>query len=169
MRLRAALFISLIATAANADITLRFDEGAPKDRFTLTNTSACALPPAKISIDLGPAPAGLIFDVTRDGAGVEVFQPFEMVTGAEFLRKEPQVLDGDSAIALEVSGLEAGRSIAFTIDVDDTNGRNHQWTTGWRWPPGFQRLTCGRSITGLCTHQCERRGARLPCIPQRRE
>ena len=114
----AALILS--APAAYADLQVRFDEGAPKDRFTLTNNGDCALSMMRVTLDLGTAPAGLIFDVTGSGAGVEVFQPFELVTGAEHLTSLPEVLDGDSAIALDLMGLGAGQSVAFTIDIDDT-------------------------------------------------
>ena len=112
----------LTATAAQADLTVSFREGAPKDRFTLTNTSDCALPRGSVTVDLGTAPAGLIFDVTASGAGVEVFQPFDVVAGADALRSLPRVADGDSAITLDMNGLAPGQSIAFTIDVDDTGG-----------------------------------------------
>ena len=114
--------LALTATTALADLTLRFDEGAPKDRFTLTNTGDCPLPAMQVTLDLGTAPSGLIFDVTGAGAGVEVFQPFELVAGAEFLSDTPTVLDGDSAIALNLRGLAPLQTVAFTIDVDDTGG-----------------------------------------------
>ncbi|MFK7835107.1 MAG: aggregation factor core [Sulfitobacter sp.] len=117
-----ALALILCTSAAQADLTVRFDEGAPKDRFTLTNTGDCAVPAARVTLDLGTAPAGLIFDVTGTGAGVEVFQPFELVAGAENLNVLPTVLDGDTAIELDLRGLGQGQSVAFTIDVDDTGG-----------------------------------------------
>jgi len=110
------------ASTAQADLTLRFNEGAPKDRFTLTNTGDCALPAGVVRIDLGSAPAGLIFDVTSSGAGVEVFQPFDVVAGRAQLTGLPKVVDGDTAIDLDLKGLDAGQSVAFTIDVDDTGG-----------------------------------------------
>lgn len=110
------------ATAAQADLVVRFDEGAPKDRFTVQNDGACALPSMQVTLDLGTAPAGLIFDVTGSGAGVEVFQPFELVAGADNLRTMPKVLDGDSAISFDLENLGVGQSVAFTIDVDDTGG-----------------------------------------------
>ena len=112
----------LSATAAHADLTVSFSEGAPKDRFTLTNTSDCALPKGRVTVDLGTAPAGLIFDVTASGAGVEVFQPFDVVAGADALTSLPKVADGDSAVTLDIKSLGVGQAIAFTIDVDDTGG-----------------------------------------------
>ncbi|MEW9920686.1 aggregation factor core [Marimonas sp. MJW-29] len=117
-----ALALLLTASAASADLIARFDEGAPKDRFTITNDGACPLPAMTVVLDLATAPAGLIFDVTGSGAGVSVYQPFELVAGAEVLRGVPEVLDGDAAIALDLSGLGTGQSVAFTIDVDDTGG-----------------------------------------------
>lgn len=117
-----APLILLIATSAHADLSIRFDEGAPKDRFTLTNSADCATGAMAVTIDLGTAPAGLIFDTTSQGAGVEVFQPFEVVAGRENLETLPDVADGDAAISLAIVGLAPGASVAFTIDVDDTGG-----------------------------------------------
>ncbi len=122
MLIRATLLSLALATPAAADLTMRFSEGAPKDRFTLTNSGACALPAMTVTLDLGTAPAGLIFDVTASGAGVEVFQPFELVAGADLLREVPVILDGDASITLPLRGLGVGQSVAFTIDVDDTGG-----------------------------------------------
>ena len=108
------------ASPSLADLQVRFDEGAPKDRFTITNTDGCSLGSAAITIDLRGSPFGLIFDVTDRGAGVEVFQPFELSQGGEYLNAYPEVLDGDNQITLDLNGLAAGASISFTIDVDDT-------------------------------------------------
>lgn len=112
----------LAASMAQADLAVRFKEGAPKDRFTLTNTSNCALPAFAVSIDIGTAPSGLIFDITSSGAGVEVFQPLALVAGQDLLRSTPKVRDGDSAITFDLKGLGAGQMLTFTIDVDDTGG-----------------------------------------------
>ena len=112
----------LAAGPAFADLDIRFVEGAPKDRFTLTQTGGCALGPSKITIDLAGSAAGLIFDVTATGAGVEVFQPFELTAGAAQVETLPVVADGDTKLTLALSGLADGQSVAFTIDVDDTLG-----------------------------------------------
>lgn len=118
-----ALALALCAAGpAIADIAVRFDEGAPKDRFTFTNDGACDLPSMAMVLDLSTAPAGLIFDVTASGAGVEVFQPFELVEGAQALRSTPRVADGDQSITLDLTGLAPSQSVAFTIDIDDTGG-----------------------------------------------
>lgn len=117
-----AFLTCLTASPAFADLDIRFDEGAPKDRFTLTQTGDCALGPSEITIDLSGSAAGLIFDVTGSGAGVEVFQPFALTAGAAQVVAPPEVRDGDSAVTLRISGLAAGQSVAFTIDVDDTLG-----------------------------------------------
>ncbi len=107
-------------SSALADIVVRFDEGAPKDRFEIRNTAACALNDATIIIDMTGSAGGLIFDVTATGAGVQVFQPFEVVTGRNALAELPAVKDGDRKVALRVDTLPSGGTIAFTIDVDDT-------------------------------------------------
>ena len=105
---------------AYADLQVRFDEGAPKDRFSFSNVGECDIGSTTLSIDLSGSPYGLIFDVTGTGAGVEVFQPFEVVDGSENLRAMPLVQDGDNQVSLELVGLKPGETLAFTIDVDDT-------------------------------------------------
>lgn len=104
-----------------ADLRVAFIEGAPKDRFVIENASDCVVN-GTVTIDLGTSAAGLIFDVTSAGAGVEVFQPLEIVSGANALTSIPTVVDGQSRIELSVKDLAPGDTIAFTIDVDDTLG-----------------------------------------------
>ncbi|MFT6224855.1 MAG: hypothetical protein ACJA1F_002712 [Paracoccaceae bacterium] len=111
-----------LATPAFADIAFSFKEGAPKDRFTITNAGGCSIETATIMLDLSKSKSGLIFDVTGNGAGVEVFQPLMMVVGADALRTIPSVEDGDNRIRLDIAQLAAGKEISFTIDVDDTMG-----------------------------------------------
>lgn len=121
--LRPAILALALASpaAAVANVTLTFDEGAPKDRFILTSdTGLCADGPVRVTVDLTGSAGALIFDVTAEGAGVEVFQPFELVSGGELVLSAPEVLDGDKVVSLDLSGLSAGAEVAFTIDVDDT-------------------------------------------------
>ena len=110
-----ALFVA--ATTAHADVTARFIEGAPKDRFTLSYDGTCALGPTQLVIDLGTAPAGLIFDITGAGAGVEVFQPLEWVQGSA---QTSQVTDGDTTLTVSLDQWAPGEVRAFTVDIDDT-------------------------------------------------
>ena len=118
--LLSAAALSLTTTVAIADVDVSFIEGAPKDRFEIVNTSKCEISNAELVIDLNGSVGGLIFDVSATGAGVEVFQPFEVVAGNAFLTAKPQVRDGDQRIALSIGKLPAGEKIGFTIDVDDT-------------------------------------------------
>lgn len=119
---RLILVFCLTATTAQANIAVRFDEGAPKDSFTITNTGACRDTPLSVSIDLQPSPAGLIFDVTGAGAGVEVFQPFEVTAGSDLVVGSDPILDGDQFLTLYVAPMEQGDVVSFTIDLDDTGG-----------------------------------------------
>ncbi|WP_170390369.1 aggregation factor core [Ruegeria arenilitoris] len=112
----------MLAVPAMADVQVEFVEGAPKDRFVLRNASDCSLSAATVRLDLSSSQGGLIFDVTGAGAGVEVFQPFEMVSGSEYLNGLPQVQDGQSMVDLDIRAMPPGAEIAFTIDVDDTGG-----------------------------------------------
>lgn len=117
-----AFFAALAAPAQNAaaEVVVRFTESAPKDRFEIRNAGQCELGPVEISIDLSGSSAGLIFDTTSTGAGVEVFQPFELVMGADRVKAVSDVSDGFTSVTLNLTGLAPGERVGFTIDVDDT-------------------------------------------------
>lgn len=114
--MRTLALLALIAPLpAQADIVARFVESAPKDRFEITNTG-CDLGTFDLTINLATAPAGLIFDVTDSGAGVEVFQPVEVVSGPVALS---EVTDGDQALALRITGFGTGQTVVISADLDD--------------------------------------------------
>ncbi|MEL6299088.1 MAG: aggregation factor core [Pseudomonadota bacterium] len=115
-----ALAIAIPAGAHAGELQVSFRESAPKDRFTIRNSGTCTVASGRISIDLAGSAGKLIFDTTATGSGVEVFQPFEIVTGRDKLARLPTVRDGDQRIDLDVRDFAAGDEIAFTIDVDDT-------------------------------------------------
>jgi hypothetical protein len=110
----------LAASPATADIAITFSEGAPKDRFSFTNEGTCDIGPSTLTLDLGGSAAGLIFDTSASGAGVEVFQPFETVAGGEVIAEVSKVMDGDTQVTMSLRGLPPGATLAFTVDVDDT-------------------------------------------------
>jgi hypothetical protein len=112
----------LVASSSYADIHVQFLEGAPKDRFVVTNEGACQIEAIQVTIDLSGSGAGLIFDVSESGSGVEVFQPFEVSAGAEHLSNQPEIADGDQLVTLNIKDFGPSKSVAFTIDVDDTLG-----------------------------------------------
>ncbi|MEM8689407.1 MAG: aggregation factor core [Pseudomonadota bacterium] len=121
MKHLSALIVALaISTPALADLQVRFDEGAPKDRFTISNLGDCDVGATVVSIDLSGSPYGLIFDTTGSGAGVQVFQPFELTAGKDKLASIPVVKDGQNEITLDLLGLKPQETVSFTIDVDDT-------------------------------------------------
>ena len=109
----------LLATSAQAGLEVVFTESAPKDRFTVTNTGDCALNNMNLEVDLSNSAGRLIFDTAKDGAGVEVFQPFEGGKGVELVSGD-RVWDGDNRLSLSFKKLEAGARFSFTIDVDDS-------------------------------------------------
>lgn len=117
-----ACVLAVATLPALASVSVRFVESAPKDRFDIVNTSACAIVSTDVVIDLGGSAAGLIFDTTNTGAGVDVFQPFELVAGADALASHSRVADGDRQVTLSIRRLAPAARIAFTIDVDDTAG-----------------------------------------------
>lgn len=122
--LTTVVILAAMSAPAAAELVVRFDEGAPKDRFSIVNTGACAFGAMTVKIDLNGSAGGLIFDVTGQGAGVEVFQPLELVAGRDVVAEVPNVADGDTEVSLKLTGLGPNASVAFTIDVDDTAGRS---------------------------------------------
>lgn len=130
MKYLVAALVLASAAPAGADVTVRFQESAPKDQFTITNVASCPLADVTLTLDLGASAAGLIFDVTGSGAGVSVFQPLEIVTGRKHITSIPEVKDGDNVLVLPLQGLEAGASVSFTIDVDDTKGTQATMISG---------------------------------------
>ena len=113
-------FLLFAAQASHANIEIDFLESAPKDRFTITNTGKCLLQNVTLEIDLSKSAGGLIFDTTATGAGVEVFQPFEVTRGDIKLASKATVQDGDSTLILSIPSFPSNDSVSFTIDVDDT-------------------------------------------------
>lgn len=138
------------ASPVSADLLVAFNEGAPKDRVTLTNAGACPLGASVIVLDLTGSLGGLIFDVTGSGAGVSVYQPLEIVAGAERLVAQPEVSDGDREMTLTLNGLPAGDSVSFTIDVDDTAGKSETTVSGSEITGATVRVTAaGQENTGV--------------------
>ncbi len=109
---------------AYASMTVKFVESAPKDWFSFTNDSDCDLMDIKVTVDLSNSVGQLIFDTTGSGAGVEVFQPFEIREGSISLDAGNNVVDGDRMLMLNIEVLNPGDTASFTIDVDDTLPRS---------------------------------------------
>jgi len=112
--------LMLSCASATANVQISFVEGAPKDRFTIKNAGNCDLVNAKMTVDLTSSAGGLIFDTTADGAGVEVFQPFESTDNQQAVLLIDPVSDGDQHMSIRIPELAVGTSVSFTIDVDDT-------------------------------------------------
>jgi hypothetical protein len=113
-----ALVSPVVAIAADAadcgvDLQVRFIEGAPVDRFVISNGSDRAYPLTEVAFDLTASKGRLIFDTQIGGSGVEVFQPF--VSSVANI----DVRDGATGLRMPMDGLDARTDVSFTIDVDD--------------------------------------------------
>lgn len=142
-----AVVWAAFAAPSFADVVVRFVEGAPKDRFRISADGNCLDAQVSLTIDLEGSAGALVFDVTGAGAGVEVFQPFELVAGAEFVLAATPVSDGDRALVLELSALPNGAEVAFTIDVDDTIGAREITVSGAEIEGAAVRLVSGAKTT----------------------
>jgi len=114
------VFLLITIGFAQTTIEVRFIESAPKDSFVITNTGSCDLGEFSLTINLTETKGKLIFDTSEAGAGVEVFQPFEVVKGDIQLESSEAVSDGDSVLTVRIGKLAADASASFTIDLDDT-------------------------------------------------
>ena len=114
------MFSLLISHSTHANIEVDFFESAPKDLFVINNVGDCALDNLTLTIDLTKSAGRLIFDTTSTGAGVEVFQPFEVREGTIKVTSPQGVKDGDNKLVVSIKTLPSGKSVSFTIDVDDT-------------------------------------------------
>lgn len=114
------LILATLATPLAAELSVKFVESAPKDWFAVTNNSNCKLDSLQMDIDLTDSVGKLIFDTTSTGAGVEVFQPFEIRSGNIELISAGDVKDGDKSLSVLIKHLQPGETASFTIDVDDT-------------------------------------------------
>lgn len=117
-----AMLALALAAPASADVTVRFIEGAPKDRFVITATDDCLRGPVTVAIDLTPSAGALIFDTSASGAGVEVFQPLEIVAGGALITALSAVTDGSKRMIVDLQELPVGTPVAMTTDLDDTIG-----------------------------------------------
>ncbi|PWQ98162.1 aggregation factor core [Leucothrix pacifica] len=115
-----SLSVFCAVSAAQANVDVYFSEGAPKDRFIITNQGECDLNALTVTFDLSTSQGKLIFDITGSGAGVEVFQPFEVTEGSLRLAPGTSVKDGDSSLSVAIKSLKTNEQASFTIDVDDT-------------------------------------------------
>lgn len=106
--------LALTAFPAVSDVTVRFQDSAPKDRFVISTD--CAIAEIDMSIDLSQSAGSLIFDVTADGAGVEVFQPVEVQSGTAQIQP---VIDGDQRLALRIAALAGDADVVISADLDD--------------------------------------------------
>ncbi|MEN0086823.1 MAG: hypothetical protein AAF737_00125 [Pseudomonadota bacterium] len=106
--------------ACGVSITARFIEGAPTDRFEITNNSTGGWSITSASFDLAQAPAGLVFDTEDGGGGLEVFQPFKASDSSAKLVSTSGLSDGGTALTIDFASFAPGESFAFTIDIDDS-------------------------------------------------
>lgn len=133
------IILGLSATKpALSDVLVQFFERAPKDQFMIVNMDGCDMGPVTITIDLEPSFGNLFFDTTPRGAGVAVYQPFELTMGQEIVTGITPVTDGSTAVALELAAFPAQAHVGFTADIDDPS------TTG----PAGPTMIAGPEISG---------------------
>ncbi|MEO0636455.1 MAG: hypothetical protein AAFY73_07390 [Pseudomonadota bacterium] len=106
--------------ACGVSLSARFIEGAPTDRFEISNNSADGWSVTSATFDLAPAPAGLIFDTENGGGGLQVFQPFEASDSTAKLAGTSGLSDGGTSLTIDFASFAPGETFAFTIDIDDS-------------------------------------------------
>lgn len=112
--------VSLNASIASGDVTIQFEEAAPKDRFIIKNKSGCDLPSSELTIDLNGTPVGLFFDTAEGGIGENVAQPLEVAKGSEFISAVPVLADGARVLQLNFAFFPKNAQSILTVDIDDS-------------------------------------------------
>ncbi|WP_050526078.1 hypothetical protein [Pseudorhodobacter aquimaris] len=163
-KLLCALCALFISSPSYADVRVQFIEGAPKDTFVIANEGGCNIGPSELVVDFTASNAGLIFDVTASGMGVEVFQPFDVTQGADLLVGLPTIADGDQTVALSFTGLDGAQKIAFTVDVDDTDGAREITVSDAEMTGTMVSLTAqGKRVTAIMGPNAEAVLTTVPC------
>ena len=116
----AALALATPAGNAGASLELMFIDGVPADTFEFQNTGDCDLGEVEMWVELEGSAAGLVFDVSEVGAGVDMFHRLEITTGSDYIYRVSKLRDGDTKVLFELERLPAGASVAFQVDIDDT-------------------------------------------------
>lgn len=100
-------------------VSARFQEGAPRDYFYITNASEPQWSISEFNLDLKPSAGQLIFDTHAGGKGVDVFQLFEVAEGSAEMGDTTLPGDGESQLNINFLRFDAGDTFSFSIDVDD--------------------------------------------------
>ncbi|MEL6947879.1 MAG: hypothetical protein AAFO73_09635 [Pseudomonadota bacterium] len=116
----AATQLPKAVSSCGLHIDAAFREGAPVDRFSITNKSTPEWSITAVTVNLENSAGKLIFDTQDGGSGVEVFQPFRSAGGTAKLRWVSKLKDGGSLMTLDFNRFESKDSFTFSIDVDDT-------------------------------------------------
>jgi hypothetical protein len=119
--LAAAAILAITTLPANADLVVRFEEAAPKDRFVVTNHTGCAFDRGVLVISLEPSHRGLLFDTERGGAGENVAQPLEIAVAENVDAVTAPVVDGARSAKVAFNGFPPEGRLVITIDVDDSD------------------------------------------------
>jgi hypothetical protein len=91
----------------------------------------------------------LIFDVTEAGAGVEVFQPVEVVSGGQNIEAVTDVADGDQSLKVTLMDLAADAQAVLTVDMDDTDGGRQITVSGFEMAGATARVTTQTSVSDV--------------------
>ena len=121
LTLAAAAILTIITAPANADLLVRFEEAAPKDRFVVTNDTGCTFARGVLVISLEPSPRGLLFDTVRGGAGENVAQPLEIAVAENVDVVTAPVVDGAHSAKVAFNGFPPEGRLVITVDVDDSD------------------------------------------------
>ena len=112
--------LSLLPSAALADLAVTFIEASPSDLFIVENLNDCEYYDFGMQIDLRSSAGGLLFDISEGGAGASVYEPFGIAEGRDSVRSFAPVTDGDRVASILFDRLEGRGRVIFTVDVDDT-------------------------------------------------
>jgi len=115
--LRSLLPCLILASPLQAAITVRFQDGNPKDLFTIVNTG-CELVDAVLVIDLRNSRNGAVIDTEYGGVGTK--DPLDVLVEAGDISL-PDIEDGTQVLHVFIGVLPDGGEAVISLDLDDTN------------------------------------------------
>lgn len=119
--LAVAAMLIITTVAASADLLVRFEEAAPKDRFVFSNNTECTFGRGVLVIELARSPRGLLFDTVEGGAGENVAQPLEVAVADHLAVVTAPVADGARSAKVAFDGIPPEGRLVITVDVDDSD------------------------------------------------
>ena len=126
----AAMLCTMVSLSAvhAGEITVRFEEDAPKDRFVISNSSYCSLDNVDLELNLVGSGGRLVFDTAPEGD--RIYQSTRVDVKNSSILDLPVIDEGQTALLLSFATIGSQGQAVIEVDVDDlTNAMNDEEVT----------------------------------------